>query len=212
MDRLVGGVKALVEKLLIGLDDKLTRDAIIVAHWRAQSYKYEQHTDLWDFCHLLGRACNRLKAAKARLTVEGDILTELILACEEVKDAIVGKNKQGMVIKLVTPARQCSFREGFQSISPGTRVLTLENIEICPLPGLPGGTIFCVSTFVKPAAQFGAKTRIPESKESDQFQTPFFRYSVGLPHQAARTETSTRTVISIKTVISTRRRKITLAA
>ncbi len=28
----------------------LVRDMIILAHWRAQSYKFEQYTDLWDFC------------------------------------------------------------------------------------------------------------------------------------------------------------------
>jgi hypothetical protein len=29
------------------------RDMVILAHWRAQSYKFEQYTDLWDFCHQL---------------------------------------------------------------------------------------------------------------------------------------------------------------
>lgn len=33
-------------------------DAVILAHWRAQSYKYEEYVDLWDFCHLLDEGCN----------------------------------------------------------------------------------------------------------------------------------------------------------
>jgi hypothetical protein len=32
---------------------KKVRDAVILAHWRAQSYKKESYTDLWDFCDLL---------------------------------------------------------------------------------------------------------------------------------------------------------------
>jgi hypothetical protein len=36
-----------------GLKDKLTRQIIVYARWRAQSYKYEQYVDLWDFCDIL---------------------------------------------------------------------------------------------------------------------------------------------------------------
>jgi hypothetical protein len=32
------------------LKDRSTREAIVLAHWAAQSYKSEQYTDLWDFC------------------------------------------------------------------------------------------------------------------------------------------------------------------
>ncbi|MEK6407797.1 MAG: clostripain-related cysteine peptidase, partial [Acidobacteriota bacterium] len=32
-------------------------DAIILAHWRAQSYRFERHTDLYDFCDLLDDGC-----------------------------------------------------------------------------------------------------------------------------------------------------------
>jgi hypothetical protein len=34
------------------------RDAILLAHWEAQSYKNEQYTDLWDFCDVLARRCD----------------------------------------------------------------------------------------------------------------------------------------------------------
>ena len=39
-------------------------DAAILAHWRAQSYKYEEYIDLWDFCHLLEESCQD-KAVRA---------------------------------------------------------------------------------------------------------------------------------------------------
>lgn len=70
VSKLVKGVKALTTSLLQGLDDALILDAIIVAHWRAQSYKFEQHTDLWDFCSCLTLACSRLKKSKAKLDIE----------------------------------------------------------------------------------------------------------------------------------------------
>ena len=31
---------------------------IIVAHWRAQSFKFEQFTDLWDFCDQLQKTAH----------------------------------------------------------------------------------------------------------------------------------------------------------
>jgi hypothetical protein len=33
---------------------------VILAHWRAQSYKFEQYTDLWDFCQILGKLTDGL--------------------------------------------------------------------------------------------------------------------------------------------------------
>jgi hypothetical protein len=33
--------------------DKSILDSIVLAHWEAQSYKYEQYVDLWDFCNCL---------------------------------------------------------------------------------------------------------------------------------------------------------------
>jgi len=36
---------------------KVIRNAIVLAHWRAQSYKLEEYTDLGDFCGLLRAEC-----------------------------------------------------------------------------------------------------------------------------------------------------------
>ncbi|HKA21344.1 MAG TPA: clostripain-related cysteine peptidase [Blastocatellia bacterium] len=35
------------------LESRAVADAIVLAHWRAQSYRFERHTDLVDFCELL---------------------------------------------------------------------------------------------------------------------------------------------------------------
>ena len=42
-------------------EDRLLLHAVVVAHWRAQSYKLEEYTDLADFCLLLEQECGLLK-------------------------------------------------------------------------------------------------------------------------------------------------------
>ncbi len=33
-------------------------DSLILAHWKAQSFRSDQHVDLWDFCHCLRESCD----------------------------------------------------------------------------------------------------------------------------------------------------------
>jgi hypothetical protein len=40
------------------LEARAIADAIVLAHWRAQSYRFERHVDLFDFCQLLHDGCN----------------------------------------------------------------------------------------------------------------------------------------------------------
>ena len=43
----------LTTALLERIDEVWVQNALILAHWRAQSFKFEQYTDLWDFCQEL---------------------------------------------------------------------------------------------------------------------------------------------------------------
>jgi len=52
------------------------QDLVILAHWRAQSYKFEQYTDLWDFCDQL----RKLSDCRG--------LTNISEACRRVQEAI----------------------------------------------------------------------------------------------------------------------------
>lgn len=69
-----------VEKLALVLTgkiddkDKKVQNAVILSHWRAQSYKKNSYTDLWDFCNLLGN-CFELGSSIHK-------------CCEEVKTAV----------------------------------------------------------------------------------------------------------------------------
>ncbi|MDX2034430.1 MAG: clostripain-related cysteine peptidase [Blastocatellia bacterium] len=62
--------------------------AVVLAHWQAQSYKFEQYTDLWDFCSLLKGSLERGifnvpdERIEARRKIED--------ACRDVMDAIEG--------------------------------------------------------------------------------------------------------------------------
>jgi hypothetical protein len=71
-ERLAGG-----EKLPV-----LLRDPVIVAHWRAQSYKFEQHTDLWDFSNELRQAVGSVRG------LADEEVAAIVATCERVKTAI----------------------------------------------------------------------------------------------------------------------------
>ena len=72
-NELNSAIKALGQELTNALENPEIRDEIILAHWKAQSYKRETYTDLWDFCDLL------------QDRFEQGIIYEL---CERVKEAI----------------------------------------------------------------------------------------------------------------------------
>jgi hypothetical protein len=50
-------IRNLANALKAGLDEPALKDAIVMAHWEAQSYKAEQYTDLYDFCDRLQVRC-----------------------------------------------------------------------------------------------------------------------------------------------------------
>ena len=64
---LLGGLTEAVRQLVDVLDarDRQVQNLVLLAHWRAQSYKFEQYTDLWDFCHQL-----RTEAEASRMRLE----------------------------------------------------------------------------------------------------------------------------------------------
>jgi Clostripain family len=80
-------VRDLVNNLLIADEKYQTRrlkerliGAIILAHWKAQSYKFEQYTDLYDFCGELFKALGDLHKT--------DEVTNAQNACQAVLEAI----------------------------------------------------------------------------------------------------------------------------
>jgi hypothetical protein len=60
--------------------DKDVRDMVVLAHWRAQSYKFEQYTDLWDFANELVEVAGRSGRSQD--------LKDIVTACRHVKTAV----------------------------------------------------------------------------------------------------------------------------
>lgn len=67
------------------LPEKLTEreieNAILLAHWRAQSYKLEQYVDLSDFCGLLAQHCNDAVIKELCEAVVGAVDDVVLLSC-----------------------------------------------------------------------------------------------------------------------------------
>ncbi len=75
---LIGELRRTRPEASRGVADTLVRDLVILAHWRAQSYKFEQYTDLWDFCEEL----RKLRA------LSPERLESISSAAKQVQDAI----------------------------------------------------------------------------------------------------------------------------
>jgi hypothetical protein len=89
VESFAGAVNALARALREILEDEAEQadddlgpvtGAVVLAHWRAQSYRHEQYTDLWDFCHCLEKALGRLAGVRA--------VPQLTRLCQDVKAAI----------------------------------------------------------------------------------------------------------------------------
>lgn len=74
-----------VTKLAQVLQDKLSyqevENAILLAHWRAQSYKFEQYVDLWDFCDLLARSCDDAEIEQACKEAKESVEKCVLISC-----------------------------------------------------------------------------------------------------------------------------------
>ncbi len=59
--------------------DRALENALILAHWRAQSYKFEQYIDLWDFCGELEKVTKVEKIKNACMEIQYIIKQELVI-------------------------------------------------------------------------------------------------------------------------------------
>jgi len=71
-------IKDLAVALKEGLAEPGIKEAIVLAHWEAQSYKAEQYTDLYDFCERLQRCCIKQPSAIEALRNAGYEPVELL--------------------------------------------------------------------------------------------------------------------------------------
>ena len=106
-NRLKDGVFELASTLKNLLKEKSVQDAIILAHWEAQSYKFDQYTDLLDFCQLIAERC-------------GNKYEEIDKAYKKIKSAIEDGDRIVRISSHSGPAVQYSY--GLSVYFPWNRV------------------------------------------------------------------------------------------
>jgi cysteine peptidase C11 family protein len=94
---------ALREGLALGSNDDLTiQNAVLLAHWEAQSYFDENFTDLYDFCF---RLVQRYDPAQAKSPTTRAALKKIIDACDPVMNVL----KRGALGDDFGPIVRCVF-------------------------------------------------------------------------------------------------------
>lgn len=158
-------VKTLAQKLKDNIRNKNIKDAVLLAHWEAQSYKFDQYTDLTDFCTVLANRCSRHK--------------EIKLACEGVVDAI------GQIVKKSCysgPAVQYSF--GLSVYFPWAQVSRdYKDLEFAKDTDWHEFlTAYVVETRRPPRKECPPSKR-PNTSVSDQIFNPALDEFVSSPHE-----------------------------
>jgi hypothetical protein len=82
-------IRDLAKALTAGLEKDLSRDFILLAHWKSQSFFNEMYTDLYDFCFCLNNKIQDLIDDGGRLSQE---LEDIQVACDKVMDKLVKEN------------------------------------------------------------------------------------------------------------------------
>lgn len=166
-----------IEKLGRILKNKLQRgknqnikDAILLAHWEAQSYKSDQYTDLFDFCDLLAKRCQKQKEIKT--------------ACEAVTTIIKSIVKNSCY---VGPDAQYSF--GLSIYFPWSRVSrAYQTLRFCEDTQWHN----FLKVYVKETRRAPRKEYVPDKTGKDVFENRIYNYdpveSDGLPGKPASDE------------------------
>lgn len=82
-------LRDLAKALTNGLENSLSRDFILLAHWKSQSFFNEMYTDLYDFCFCLNNKIQDLLDDGVGLSQE---LQDIQAACNKVMDRLVKEN------------------------------------------------------------------------------------------------------------------------
>ena len=89
------GMKAPLAKLskalIAGLNDPVSKDAILLSHLKSQSFFHEMYTDLYDFCFCLQDRYKQLKQAKKKKL---GLVTRRFEAIADACDAVMEKLKK----------------------------------------------------------------------------------------------------------------------
>jgi hypothetical protein len=88
--RVKAPLERLTNALLTGLNDLLSRDFILLSHWKAQIFYNEMFTDIYDFCFCF-RGKVREVTQRGGVTLTPEVL-EINRACGDLMDVLVKEN------------------------------------------------------------------------------------------------------------------------
>ncbi|MBV8858738.1 MAG: hypothetical protein JOZ02_17540 [Acidobacteria bacterium] len=128
---LTQAIQTLAETLLKALPDPPPADtpdvnnaalnALILAHWESQGYKFDQFADLFDFCDRLEQRCQGAD------DLSGDIRT----ACQGVKNVLSGGGPaERFVMKCCTSGRTFQYSNGLSIFLPWALPASLEYADL----------------------------------------------------------------------------------
>jgi hypothetical protein len=80
-------LRDLAKALTAGLDKALSRDFILLSHWKSQSFFNEMYTDLYDFCF-----CMNNKIEELEIGARSQELKDIQVACNKVMGKLVKEN------------------------------------------------------------------------------------------------------------------------
>lgn len=85
-------IENLAQALIDGLNDMISRDFILLSHWKSQSFFNEMYTDLYDFCFCFNNKIEELRKNGGRVTPQ---LRAIELAGNDVMNKLVKEYPKG---------------------------------------------------------------------------------------------------------------------
>ena len=115
VEALTGPMEMLTGALRAGLDDDRSKELILLAHWKSQSYFQELYTDLYDFCLCLKDSCSESDPTQRAMKV----------ACQSVIGVLTPETSDGEGVGPIVQADffgpDCQYSYGLSVYFPWTR-------------------------------------------------------------------------------------------
>lgn len=175
---------ALSESLIVGLENPLLRDLILLAHWKSQSYWQESYTDLYDFCLCLSDSLELYGKGGAVGPVTLERIRDIRRACWQIMDTLRKKRRENRRERRIIIASEfagpaCQYSHGLSVYFPWSRPVSdtpiMEDYESYKINQLdkqgPDGRPVKVASWYdfldKYFEKTMRKTRKDEAKEDD---------------------------------------------
>jgi hypothetical protein len=113
VEALGGPIQRLAKSLQVGLVDLRSRELILLAHLKSQSYFQEAYTDLFDFCLCLSESCRDSETNAVQLVMKH--------ACEDVMEVLTPGDGPGPIIQVDYFGSDYQYSHGLSIYFPWLR-------------------------------------------------------------------------------------------